>query len=76
MQKKELYKIIGKNIQKQRQVKGLTQETFAELMNVSWSYVSKIESGILNLSIGKILDIASFLNVEIDLLLNTHTNSD
>ncbi|MCM1264700.1 MAG: helix-turn-helix domain-containing protein [Candidatus Gastranaerophilales bacterium] len=70
MQKKELYKIIGKNIQKQRQLKELTQETFAELMNVSWSYVSKIESGVLNLSLGKILEIATFLEIEVDLLLN------
>ena len=57
MQKKDLYKIIGKNIQNQRLIQGYTQETFAELMGVSWSYVSKIEAGILNLSLGKILEI-------------------
>lgn len=45
MQKKDLYKIVGKNIQKQRLIQGYTQETFAELMGVSWSYVSKIEAG-------------------------------
>ena len=44
---------------------------FAELMGVSWSYVSKIEAGILNLSLGKILEIADYLNIEVDLLLNT-----
>ncbi len=71
MQKSELYKIIGKNIQKQRLIQGYTQETFAELMGVSWSYVSKIEAGILNLSLGKILEIADYLNIEIDLLLKT-----
>ena len=70
MDKKKLQKIIGKNIQKERMAKGYTQETFAELMNVSWSYVSKIESGVLNLSIGKILDIASYLKVDIKKLLN------
>lgn len=69
MEKKELYKIIGKNIQLERQKQGYTQETFAELMNVSWSYVSKIESGILNLSLGKVLEIAKFLNVDIEKLL-------
>lgn len=42
----ELYKIIGKNIQKERKKLGYTQESFAELMDVSWSYVSKIESGV------------------------------
>ena len=71
MQKKDLYKIIGKNIQKQRLIQGYTQETFAELMGVSWSYVSKIEAGILNLSLGKILEIADYLNIEVDLLLKT-----
>ena len=71
MQKKDLYKIVGKNIQKQRLIQGYTQETFAELRGVSWSYVSKIEAGILNLSLGKILEIADYLNIEVDLLLNT-----
>ena len=73
MQKKDLYKIIGKNIQNQRLIQGYTQETFAELMGVSWSYVSKIEAGILNLSLGKILEIADYLNIEVDLLLNTNS---
>ncbi len=69
MQKKDLYKIIGKNIQAQRAKLGYTQETFAELMSVSWSYVSKIESGVLNLSLGKIWEIANFLEVDISKLL-------
>ncbi len=74
MQKKELYKIIGKNIQRERARLGYTQETFAELMNVSWSYVSKIESGVLNLSLGKILEISDYLNVDISVLLEIQNN--
>ena len=70
MEKKKLLKIIGKNIQIERQAKGLTQETFAELMGVSWSYVSKIESGIINLSIGKINEIANYLNIKVGKLFN------
>ena len=70
MEKKKLLKIIGKNIQIERQAKGLTQETFAELMGVSWSYVSKIESGIINLSIGKINEIANYLNIKVYKLFN------
>jgi transcriptional regulator with XRE-family HTH domain len=69
MNKKELLKIIGKNIQNQRKNKGYTQETFAELMDVSWSYVSKIESGILNLSLGKVHELAEFLKVDVFILL-------
>lgn len=60
-------KFFGSFLQKRRN-KGYTQETFAELMGVSWSYVSKIECGILNLSLGKIYDIAKFLNIEIEKL--------
>ena len=74
MQKKELYKIIGRNIQKERLKQGLTQETFAELIDVSWSYVSKIESGVLNLSIGKIFEISKFLNTDINILLEVPLN--
>ena len=70
MLKKDVLKKIGKNIQSERQSKGLTQESFAELMGVSWSYVSKIESGILNLSIGKINEIANYLEVNISELLH------
>ena len=50
----------------------LTQETFAELMNVSWSYVSKIEAGFLNLSLGKVFEISKFLNIDINVLLEIH----
>lgn len=68
MEKKDLYKIIGKNIQLERLKQGFTQETFAELMDVSWSYVSKIESGILNLSLGKVWEIAKFLQIDVEIL--------
>lgn len=70
MEKKKLLKIIGKNIQLERQLKGLTQESFAELMGFSWSYVSKIESGIINLSVGKINEIANYLNINVSKLFN------
>ena len=69
MNKKNILKQIGKNIQNARMKKGYTQETFSELMGVSWSYVAKIESGILNLSIGKILEFANYLDVDINELL-------
>ena len=69
LNKKEIYKIIGKNIQKARKTKGLTQEDFAELMDKSWSYIAKLETGTQNFSIGKLIDIAEFLGVELSELL-------
>ena len=74
MNKKELLKKIGKNIQIEKKEKGYTQESFSELMNVSWSYVAKIESGILNLSIGKINDFANYLDVDINTLLKSRSS--
>lgn len=69
MDKKHVLKQIGKNIQNARKKKGYTQETFSELMNVSWSYVAKIEADILNLSIGKITEFSNYLDIDINELL-------
>lgn len=69
MDKKTVLKKISKNIQQIRKEKGYTQESFAEKMNVSWSYVSKLESGILNLSLGKIVELADYLEVDVKILL-------
>ena len=70
MQKKEVYKQIGRNIARIRKEKGLTQENFAELMDKSWSYVAKLETGAQNFSVGKLIDIAEYLNVDYKTLLN------
>ena len=71
--KREIYKIIGKNIQRARKQNGWSQEKFAEKMNVSWSYVSKIESGILNISIGKLIDFSKTLKTDLqDILKVAH----
>jgi len=75
MNKKEVCKIIGKNIQYERKKQGYTQETFAELMGVTWSYVSKVEAGILNLSVCKIFEISQHLNIHINKLLKFEDKS-
>lgn len=69
-EKKRIFKIIGKNIQKARKQNNWSQEKFAERMNVSWSYVSKIEAGILNISIGKLIDISRALNTNLQNILD------
>lgn len=70
MQKKDVYKQIGRNIARIRKEKGLTQENFAELMDKSWSYVAKLETGAQNFSVGKLIDIAEYLNVDYKTFLN------
>jgi len=69
MDRKDVLKQVGKNIQRIRMAKGYTQETFSELMGCSWSYVAKIESGVLNFSLGKITDLANYLKVDINEIL-------
>lgn len=41
---KERYIRFGLKVQYYRKLRGLTQETFADKLGKSWSYVSKIES--------------------------------
>ena len=64
MKKKEVYKQIGRNIASARKACGYTQEQFAEIMNKSWSYIAKLETGAQNFSVGKLIDIAGYLNVD------------
>lgn len=49
--------------------KDLTQEQFAELLNVSTNYIACIENGRQNMSLGKILELANALNINIENLL-------
>ena len=69
MDKKTVYKKIGRNIHNERKNRGMTQENFAEVMGVSWSYIAKIEGGFQNFSIGKLCDIANFLKIPLSKLL-------
>lgn len=70
MDKKELLKKFGKNVKIARIKKDLTQEQLAELMSVSPHYVTCIEMGRQNMSLGKILDLANFLKIDINELVD------
>ena len=70
MNKAELLKKFGKNVKIERIKQDLTQEKLAEVMNVSQNYIANIERGKANMSLGKVLELASFLNVDISVLLN------
>ena len=67
---KELLKRFGKNVKIERIKKDLTQEQLAELMGISQNYIACIEIGKQNMSLGKVLELASFLEVDIHELLN------
>ncbi len=70
MDKKTLLKQFGKNVKIERIKQNLTQEGLAEKMDVSQNYVAGIECGRANMSLGKILELSKFLNVDINILLD------
>lgn len=63
----ELYKTIGHNIKKYRSISHLTQSELAEAVDISLSYLSKIEAAGCNksLSISVLNQIANTLHVDI-----------
>ena len=69
LSKAELLKKFGLNVKIARLKKGLTQEQLAELMNIHLTYIARIETGKINMSLGKILDLANTLNIDINKLL-------
>ena len=69
MTKEELLKSFGLNVKFARMRKGLTQEQLVELMDIHWTYVAKIETGRINMSLGKVLELAKVLEVDINKLL-------
>lgn len=56
---------IGLSIKKIREGRGLTQEQLAEIMSISRSTISKIESGKFNFSIDYLSKFAEFLSFDI-----------
>lgn len=69
MKKEELLKTFGKNIKSQRKQKHLTQESFAEISDVSIETISNIERGILSTTIQTANQLAKALEMDLcDLL--------
>lgn len=60
--------ILKKNIRKYRELKGLTQEKFAELINIGTTAVSKIECGVVYPKPETLTKMVKVLNIEPHLL--------
>lgn len=67
----DIYKTIGQTIKKYRKQKNLTQEQLADKINISISYLTKIEAVNCDqpFSLEVLLDIAEGLNISIHDLL-------
>ena len=60
---------FGKNVKLERIKKDLTREQLAEIMGVSVNYLSNIELGKANMSLAKVLELAQFLQTNVNNLL-------
>lgn len=56
------YVAIGKRIKKERRRRKISQEKFAELLNISPGYMSRVESGNAEVSLKLLLNISHQLN--------------
>ena len=59
---------IGINIKSERLRRDISQEKLAELTNISRNSISLIETGKINPTILKVIDIANVLGVELSVL--------
>ena len=63
------FKSIGKKIKEQRIRKNISQEKLAELVDVTPSYISNLESGNRIASLPTMLDIVNVLDLSFDYLM-------
>ena len=62
---KEILKQFGRNVKEARVRAGYTQEILAEKMGVNREFISRIERGMENMSLAKIVALANFLQTNI-----------
>ena len=67
--------LFGQQIQEARMTRGITQEEFAEEIDVSPSYYQKLERGVRTCSLDILVSIAEHLNVSTDYLLTGKRSS-
>ena len=63
-------KLLGKNIKKYREEKGLTQNQLAESVDLSREYIADIERGLKNISLKRLYYIADVLGIKCSQLVN------
>ena len=63
--------IVGKNVRKYREKKGISQEALADLAGLHRTYITKVEQGKTNISVVNIFRIAEALDVAAKELLES-----
>lgn len=64
-------KVIGQEIRRARLENDLSQAELARRLGVSPSYVSNLEAGRLNVTVGQLANVASAMKVALDINLRT-----
>ena len=59
----DMRKLVGRNVKRIRQRKGLTQEQFAEVSGFSQQYISSLERGRRNPTVVTLYELATALGV-------------
>lgn len=59
-------KLIGKRIQLQRKKKGLTQDEFAEMLDITTHYLSALERGVYNIKLETLVKMLNILECSAD----------
>ena len=67
---------IGETIREIREKRGYNQEQLAEIMKVSRTTISKIESGKFNCSIDYLSKFSWYLDFDISLLISKHKKNN
>lgn len=73
---KQLYIDMGLRLRQERMRMNYTQEQVAEILNMSTAYYGKIERGVHELSLQKLLLINQKLNVDITYLITGQEKTD
>ena len=60
-------KVIGQEIRRARQEGALTQAELARRLRVTPSYVSNLEAGRVNVTVGQLANVASAMKVALDI---------
>lgn len=68
--------LVGMNIRKLREARGLTQEELASGAELKQSHISKLESGVSEGSLSSLRRIADVLNVPISELLGNYDEKE
>lgn len=69
MDKEQLLKRFGKNVKIERIRQDLKQADVAERLGIEQNYIALIEIGRINMSLGKILELANAIGVHVEDLL-------